>query len=528
MTSDPINDREREIDKEFNHNALLNIPYSQSMWTILSVMEDQYLKMLYIDNHSSEQIHVHIDVLMNALTHPIRSIYYFNTRAAEPINKTVVDDHYKWGYEWIHRAKVYDLFCSVFPLWRKGKISLYLSEEVLDTSDWRKWRLEYEAYNRLIRKDGIYADKVLNQDEIIDELMANVAFSEHNFKLNLNPRLAKYLIKQYSTVIDNRYNLPEDWACSHFSFGEFKKVYIALQAILYGRFTTRTWLAINGMKGLGYPDAVWVVETLELNTRLSRYTGIKADSVKNVLRYLTFGEVGIRTPDIAIQPIIDLKNKYYALSPFIFLNSNAERNLCVLLNQIEEDRAIYSKLTQQKEGILREKIISEISSFGYDFKSGNIGDTDLDLAIIDRDNKTCIAFELKWFIEPAEIREVIEKSKELEKGVSQARLILRKFQNNDKCLLNDVLNIDKSYRFVVAVGSMNWIGHYDVQSDEIPIIKVGHFLEKLKASRNLSTTIDWLVNREYLPKESVDFEILSMPLELGKWKSSWYGIKPIS
>ena len=51
--------------------------------------------------------------------------------------------------------------------------------------------------------------------------------------------------------------------------------------------------------------------------------------VGHVLRYLTFGEMGIRTPDIAIQPLVDLTNGQYAVSPFVFTHINAERNLCV-------------------------------------------------------------------------------------------------------------------------------------------------------------------------------------------------------
>lgn len=78
----------------------------------------------------------------------------------------------------------------------------------------------------------------------------------------------------------------------------------------------------------------------------------------------------------------------------------------------------------------------------------------------------------------------------------------------------------------MAVGSKNWIGHFDVQSKDIPIIKIGHFIQKLKDLGSLKLTAEWLVNREYLPKEYVDYSICEIPLELNIFKSSWYGIKP--
>lgn len=74
MSSNKVQECEAEIDKAYDSNSLNGISYSQALWTILSVMEDKFLKFTYIDELPSEQKRAHADVYLNALTHPLRSI----------------------------------------------------------------------------------------------------------------------------------------------------------------------------------------------------------------------------------------------------------------------------------------------------------------------------------------------------------------------------------------------------------------------------------------------------------------------
>ena len=526
MSNDQIADIENEIDLEFSNSSLNNINYSQALWTILSVMEDKYLKMTQIKPLEFEYQHAQIDILMSALNHPIRSIYKNNFNDPKPLAHEVIDDHYGWAHEWIDKAVAYNNFCAIFPLHWRDKISIEVKGNKLCADDWRK-DIRYEAYNRLVRKDGDNDESILDLSRAKKALTGHFCVNKSRFQLNLTPKLVGSLVEIYTEYTHSRYKIPGDWECCYFSFSEFKKVYTTIQAILFGRFVSRSILAMSGLKGLGYSDSVWVLGQPELVNRLSRYTRLNNDKVQKVITYLTFGEVGVRDPDVAIQPIINLKNGLLALAPFIFLNSNSERNLCVLLNKIVDEKNRYAKLTQQKEDVLKNEIMNEIMHLGYRVESGRLSDTNLDLAIIDDNKKLCVVFELKWFIEPAEIRESLDRSKELEKGVEQANNIAIKFSGGDNQLINGVLKIDSTYELVAVVGSRNWIGNFYVQSELIPIVKVKHFVQELKERKCLKSIANWLKNREYLPKESIDYEIVDVPLQVGNWKSSWYGIKPI-
>ena len=163
-----------------------------------------------------------------------------------------------------------------------------------------------------------------------------------------------------------------------------------------------------------------------------------------------------------------------------------------------------------------------------EFKDGEVKGTNVDLAIIDRRNKVCLCLELKWFIEPAEIREIDERTKELAIGIGQAKIINALHAGRNERLMKDVLDIDADFAFLTAVASRNWIGHDDAQDPEVPIIKVWHLLSKMKECSSLLEILSWLKSREYLPKEGADYSIEPWEISCGTWQATWYGIKPLA
>ena len=528
MNKDMIYQAEQKIDSSFGNNDLKKVGYSQAVWTLLSVVEDHNLKNTQIRPLDNVQLAVHVDGLINSITYPIRVCFSESDKSSTNVCNRLKGEHYQLAQDWISNAIDYCNFCSVFTLWHNGKIEITIDDYRLNTSDWRELEIEYEAYNRIIKKEGKQKDTILDPNKIINLVVANTTVTEDEFRLNFNPKLVTQLVSFWSPLTELRYSLPEEWQFSYFTIGQFKAVFTTIQAMLCGWYLARVAVAQSGMPAAGYRSAVYVVEREELLARLTRYTSLKSEVIQKVLEALNFGSCGVRNPDIAIQPLIDLNNGCYALSPFIWLNTNAERNICVLLNQIKEERKIYSTLTNEKESVMRHEIEVFLQPYGYDFKYGKVQGTDLDFAIIDRKNKVCLCLEIKWFIEPAEIREIKERSEELKKGVQQAEKIKTLFRKNDESLIKDLLQIDSGYFFSTAVASKNWIGHFDVQDKNVPIIKFWHLLNTIKTLGSLKEAIVWLNNREYLPKKDIDYKVHPMELSCGKWQTTWYGIQPIS
>jgi hypothetical protein len=90
-----------------------------------------------------------------------------------------------------------------------------------------------------------------------------------------------------------------------------------------------------------------------------------------------------------------------------------------------------------------------------------------------------------------------------------------------------VLNIEANYSLVAAVASQNWIGHFEAQDEDVPIIKVWDLLEKIKELRSLRGASDWLVSRKYLPTEGKDYAVVPVQFSCGEWACEWYGIQPL-
>jgi hypothetical protein len=145
--------------------------------------------------------------------------------------------------------------------------------------------------------------------------------------------------------------------------------FTCLQIAAEAWFVARQVVA-PGVLGMAYESAVWTPGREALLKQLSRQTGLTLGTVRDIVRYLTFGEVGVRNPDAAIQPIVDLGNGHFGISPFLLTHINAERNLCVLLNQVPADRTLYSALVDDKEHQLRTETIQSLQPLGFDFKHG--------------------------------------------------------------------------------------------------------------------------------------------------------------
>jgi hypothetical protein len=520
---DTLRHVESEIDRTFASSKLVNCGYAQAVWTLLSVNEDCFLKALA---SGTIDMHIFSDIHLNALTYPLRVCFHIVSDGNGP--RTVyINDDYKLAWDWIEAAQDYSQFCSIFPLWHRGQIGLTVDGNRLAVDYRNERKHEYEAYNRLVRKEGKPdVQPPPPPHSILEMISAATTVRADSFRINFNPRLVAALVAWLAPAHKSRQTLPDDWVFDGFVLRDYRVVISTIQSMLFAWYQARHAVADAGVQGMGYISAVWIVGRDELFARLRRYTGVSQSTLERILSLLTFGSNGIRDPDIAAQPLIDLRNGSYALAPFVWLNSAAERNLCVLLNQILEQRRIYSDLKNEKENATRAEIIEALTPLGFAFGWGSVKGTNVDIAIVDHRNKACLCMELKWFIEPAEIREINARTRDLADGVAQAKTINALHARADKRLLKHVLKINAGYAFLSVVASQNWIGHDDVQDLDVPIIKVGHLLTKIQEVKALPGVIAWLKDRRYLPEEGTDYSIMPMEIACGEWRATWYGIQP--
>jgi hypothetical protein len=518
---------EKGIDSAFASSPLVQLDYALAVWTLLAVNEDAYFKAIHTLQRE-EHLQTFADARLNAMTYPLRVCLRSCNVEANPLRQEYISSNYQHAWEWLEAAEDYCQFCTIFPLWHRGRVDISISGTTLLIDDAHNSDKSYEAYNRLVHKEAREQAPVASPaSDILDLILAHSTIKQDYFRVNFNPPLVAKLVAFLAPHMATRHTLPSDWHFSSFSLEQYRKVLLTLQAMMFAWHTVRTVAANNGMPGLGYRSSVWVVPKDELLARLIRYTGVDRVVVARIIDLITFGSNQVRSPDISIQPLIDLKNSSYAVDPFVLLNINVERNLCVLLNQIPTEKAAYSRLSNDKEEATKKEIKQFLAGCGFEFRSGQVEGTNLDLAVIDYTDKACLCLELKWFIEPAEIREIEQRTEELAQGVSQARKIKALFERGDSHLIHHILGVTADYNHLCAVGSANWIGFSDVQDSDIPIIKVWHLLHRIKQDGSLVNAIDWLKRREYLPEQGRNYSIEPWELSCGKWTATWYGVKPL-
>ena len=193
-----------------------------------------------------------------------------------------------------------------------------------------------------------------------------------------------------------------------------------------------------------------------------------------------------------------------------------------LANKIPADRAIYLKLSNEKQHLMSEQFRSSVK--GFEFLSGSIPGhkelPDIDLAIIDASTKSVILAEMKWFLPPAETREGREKTAELRKGTDQLRNLIA-----HSALVKMTLGVGSDYELHPVVVSKNWIGHWEAQDNEIPIVQMEHLIHEINATHDAARVGLWLKERKYLPVEGTDFEIIWRNRDIFGRHLRWYGLR---
>ena len=362
-----------------------------------------------------------------------------------------------------------------------------------------------------------FLDRNMDRD-LQDAIEHSLKIKGDRFSYKWNPKLVRDMKRFLEPNIDRMFSLPSKWQFSSYSLGEFRKVFEAICAMAHIHWRAHSKAKSQGCRDSGYASSIFMPSCDRLLTLVVDNSGVSEPAARRILEDLTYGNRGIKRPDLALQPLVKIHSDYYAIAPLLWIAWIPEDNLIALLNKIPEEKKIYSKLSNEKEDRMREYITTELGAKGFRFIDGRVQNSlpDIDLAIIMDSEKAVLLLELKWFIAPASAYEKHKKSEEISKGVSQIQALRMAFSNRNERLLSK-LKIDSSYRLEGAVISQNWIGYADVQSPEVPVIRSEHLIAKLKKGDGVTSAMEWLKNRAYLPKVDKDFTVDEIPIRIGDW-----------
>jgi len=530
--SDPVTSElravEREVDNYYERNALVGIPFTSAAWHFLSYCEDiSFGRMLQGDNASIYDAGLFAEGLA---THLKYSMSWLRSRC--PSGGTIRCEYNEPMYEASHDlsllAEAYILFETAFTYASRNlaRLSLDNKTKTIIASQEMLTDARYEAYDHLVKIPGTMPSGP--RASIRDLIGPLVKVQSQSFRYSLTPRIVATVSQWLQPLWDEHFRLPDNWQFLCCSLGEFRRVWQALESLVFIHIAARAAAARQGCLGAGYVNGLLLMSPDEVLARLKRYSGVDESTVYQIIIYLTYGACGIRKPDPVIQPLIRLSEGQYAIMPHLILSSSPERNFAVLLNRIPAERNSYSRLVQSKEALMKSRISPALANLRLRSFSGYIPNTgalpDIDLALVDDVEKACLLLQMKWFIAPDEIGEVIQKSKEIEEGIAQQLRLNQAITANPRPFY-EALGIDSSYRVGCAVISENYVGLPSIQHPDVPVVQEDHLVRKLISGGHLASLLDWLATRAYLPIKGMHFEVVEETSRIGEWTVRWPGIK---
>lgn len=517
---------EREVDNYYERNALVDIPFASAAWHFMSYCEDiSFGRMLRGDKASIYDAGLFAE---NLATHLKYSMSWLRSRCPSggTIRREFNEPMYEASHDLSLLAEAYILFETAFTYTSRDLVRLSLDNRTIIASQGVLTDARYEAYDHLVKIPRTMPSGP--RASIRDLVEPLVKVQGQSFRYSLTPRIVATVSQLLQPLWDEYFRLPDNWQFLCCSLGEFRRVWQALESLVFIHIAARATAAMQGCPGAGYVNGLLLMSPDEVLARLKRYSGVDEPTVQQIIIYLTYGACGIRKPDPVIQPLMRLSEGQYAIMPHLILSSSPERNFAVLLNRIPAERDSYSRLVQSKEALMKSRISQALADLGFRSYSGYIPNTnalpDIDLALVDDMEKACLLLQMKWFIAPDEVGEVIQKSKEIEEGIAQQLRLNQAIMANPRPFC-EALRIDSSYRVGCAVVSENYVGLPSIQHPDVPVIQEDHLVRKLVSGGRLASLLDWLATRAYLPTRRVHFEVVEEKSRIGEWTVRWPGIK---
>jgi hypothetical protein len=461
---------------------------------------------------------------------PINLIHEKCPRSGKILNR-FSENNYGVAAELFKSTHEYDGFCRLFTYASQKLASIEIRGDALVQVPSHVLSLEYEAYDRIT--DPARADKFEGNLDMRayfeSEIESNVKVSGFNFAIDITHDIASLAMGVFETNFGKRFTLPSHWSFLNFTIDEYKSVYIVITSLAYTHLHAR-FVAVNkGCRALGNANCHYMPSKADLKARIHRYTGLRRETIESVLSIMTYKKGKIKSPDPAYQPLFEINETQYLISPSLWINTSLERNLSVLINRIPEEKSLYLSLVDQKEGVMKDRIKSKLKKRKFRFWDGKLTHKreipPLDLVIIDDSKKICFVLELKWFIAPAEPREIFERLEEVEKGINQLRLVRAWIQDNQE-ELKTKLSLRSEFQISYVMLSANSVCDKRDVDPELNLLNEAHFTRMLEVEDS-DKVFKIIESKSYLPIEGVHFNKVDLTYQVGRWQSPWYGIRVI-
>jgi hypothetical protein len=319
-------------------------------------------------------------------------------------------------------------------------------------------------------------------------------------------RITKRLFRTFNVPQTPR---PQSWKFPWGSIEDCALFYAALQSVCaYHLLAVHFEAARNKLTGVGASQICFMPLRVALEKDITDIAGLSLARVREILEVMTLGH-GVETSDPALQPLIPIGRDRLAVPSFNVLSSNWARNMLTLHARTE--RRTFNSQSGIFEVEMTRSMFSAIGTHFFKrpnaFLPTNRELEEIDIVIVDEQNRAILLCELRWILQPGDVREVINKRGEIQKKVAQ---IERKVKGVRAVLPKVLKTLDLPNGSWDVQGIIVIDGYGGLQSTkpkEFPIVPMKVAVEAINASKNLRHMHALLGTPIWLPRPNMDFSI---------------------
>lgn len=251
-------------------------------------------------------------------------------------------------------------------------------------------------------------------------------------------------------------------------------------------------------------------EWAKMLSRLSGLTSVKCDAILDNIICRPSSVI-----DLHVTPFLALDDKaiWLALAAPLAISGRFDQNLLRICSA--DDPVRFNRITPKKEQRLRDELRVEAARSDIDCLgpfSLPAPLPDVDVVLEDEKDDTLVISELKWIRQPVGWKSRSRSNEELRHGLEQLRQVREFLRRNPDNLLKRADGISKpisQYRKVYyTIFTRGHLIHVDPTDYEsmIPLDALNH---ALRTKGRLGAAMIWLLSDDWLPREDVDFRILT-------------------
>ncbi len=302
--------------------------------------------------------------------------------------------------------------------------------------------------------------------------------------------------------------LPDNWVFPWSNATQARAYYTSLQAICaYHLLSVHFGAAKGGLEGCGFDQLCLRLAPRDLNNLLARVSQLPLPTVEAITAALTYGEKTL-TPDPAMQPLIPVGDQELGALGTMILSSNWSRNMLSLHARV--NKKTFDAQSKLFELAMTERLARELPS-RFPHKTARQVPTstkpeDIDLVLVDEGTKTILFGELRWMLQPGDIREVLNRKQVIAEKVDQVARKVTKAQEALPKVLEYLGLTEGHWKILGAVVIEGYGGDPSPIPKEYPVVPGDIFLRAIKKCPNLLHAHAALCTPLWLPRRGIDFQ----------------------